>query len=68
MGRWDYLAKPRASEILPSGRCQQHAAAELGDAFDVRRFHDAVLSSGSLPMMVLQRHVDWWIEQEQAGR
>jgi len=43
---------------------RQRAERELGEAFDVRRFHDAVLTTGSLPLVVLQDHVDWWIEQE----
>jgi len=41
-----------------------HAAAELGDDFDLRAFHEAVLSPGALPMTVLEQHIDWWIEQQ----
>lgn len=40
------------------------AEAELGDAFDIRRFHEAILSPGSLPLQVLDGHIDWFIEQE----
>jgi uncharacterized protein (DUF885 family) len=39
---------------------------ELGPAFDVRRFHEAVIGSGPMPMSVLVEHVDWWIAQEKA--
>ncbi|MEO8347953.1 MAG: DUF885 domain-containing protein, partial [Acidobacteriota bacterium] len=42
------------------------AERELGAAFDVRRFHDAVLGSGPMPLAVLERHVDWFIETEKA--
>ena len=42
------------------------AERELGRAFDVRRFHDAVLGSGPMPLAVLERHVDWFIETEKA--
>ena len=38
----------------------------LGGKFDVRRFHDTILGSGSLPMDLLGKHVEWWMEQERA--
>ena len=40
------------------------AQRELGVKFDLRRFHDAVLGSGAMPMAVLEKHVDWWIGEE----
>jgi uncharacterized protein (DUF885 family) len=43
---------------------RRKAEKELGTKFDVRRFHDAVLGSGAMPMTVLRKHVDWWIDQE----
>lgn len=43
---------------------REKAAHALGDKFDVRRFHEAVLSSGNLPMAVLEKHIDHFIEQE----
>jgi uncharacterized protein (DUF885 family) len=43
---------------------RERARAELGDRFDVRRFHEAVLEHGSLPMAVLERHIERFIERE----
>src|SRR5260221_10390239 len=33
----------------------------LGSKFDIRRFHDAVLGAGALPLDVLQTRIDAWI-------
>ncbi|NJB84568.1 uncharacterized protein (DUF885 family) [Lewinella marina] len=38
------------------------AEAELGNDFDIRAFHDLVLEGGCLPLNVLERKVDEWIE------
>jgi len=37
------------------------AEAELGSSFDIRRFHDRVVGSGSLPIAVLEEIVADWI-------
>lgn len=42
------------------------AEAELGDRFDVRRFHDALLVDGPLPMALLDARMDRWIADEKA--
>jgi uncharacterized protein (DUF885 family) len=43
---------------------REKTKAALGSRYDVRRFHDAVLGSGSLPLTTLELHVDWFIEGE----
>lgn len=43
---------------------RRKAQGELGAKFDLRRFHDAVLGSGAMPLTVLEKHVDWWIGEE----
>jgi uncharacterized protein (DUF885 family) len=42
------------------------AEKELGTKFDLRRFHDAVLLQGSVPLDVLERQVAEWITAEKA--
>jgi uncharacterized protein (DUF885 family) len=40
------------------------AERELGSRFDLRRFHDAVLLQGSVPLDVLEAQVNSWIATE----
>ena len=42
------------------------AQKELGEKFDFRRFNDAVVLGGSVPMTVLGRVIDGYIEREKA--
>jgi len=41
-----------------------HATEVLGEAFDIRTFHDAVLLSGALPLDVLDSHVRSWVSAQ----
>ncbi len=43
---------------------RERAERELGARFDVRRFHDTVVGSGSLPIAVLDEIVAEWIADE----
>jgi uncharacterized protein (DUF885 family) len=47
---------------------QLRAEAEkrLGDKFDIRDFHDAVLAHGSVPLFVLEKNIKRFIEQKSA--
>ena len=38
------------------------ARRELGDQFDLRDFHDVVLKNGAVPLDILERIVDDYIE------
>ena len=42
------------------------ATAALGARFDVRRFHNAVIDNGVLPLEVLDQRIDAWIAAEKA--
>jgi uncharacterized protein (DUF885 family) len=42
-------------------RLRHKAEQALGPKFDVRAFHDAVLSTGSVPLPVLDARIDQWI-------
>ena len=40
---------------------RERAQKELGAKFDIRSFHDEVLSAGSLPMGLLEERIERWI-------
>jgi uncharacterized protein (DUF885 family) len=43
------------------------ARTELGDKFSYPAFHDQILGGGALPMPVLERKIDRWIEKMKAA-
>ena len=45
---------------------REMAREELGDDFDIRGFHDTILGGGALPLELLERRVNTWIEDVKA--
>lgn len=68
-----YISWPGQALAYKSGELKivelrRRAEAALGDDFDVRAFHDAVLLNGSLPLTVLEQQIERWIvAQREAG-
>lgn len=42
------------------------AKAELGDAFDIRDFHDAILATGPVPLSIMEEQVDAYVSRKAA--
>ncbi len=47
-------------EIL---RLREKAKEALGDSFDIREFHEVILTQGSVPLAILEQLVDRYIEE-----
>jgi uncharacterized protein (DUF885 family) len=44
---------------------REKARAALGDQFDIRGYHEVVLSNGAVPLNVLEALVDDWVAETQ---
>lgn len=53
---------------LKMSELRAEAEEALGEAFDVRAFHDHLLGAGALPMDVLEGRMDRWVAQQVEGR
>jgi uncharacterized protein (DUF885 family) len=43
---------------------REKAHAQLGSKFDIRAFHDEVLSAGPMPLDMLQKRVEDWLARQ----
>lgn len=63
-----YISWPGQADSYELGyltirRLRAKAEKALGDKFDVRAFHDTVLSTGSVPLPVLEKRIDKFIAE-----
>ncbi len=45
---------------------RKRAEQQLGDAYDIREFHDAVLKNGAVPMQVLEQVIEAYIKSKKS--
>lgn len=48
-------------------RLREEARAALGERFDLKRFHDLLLTGGDLPLTLLERRVKAWVAAQGAA-
>lgn len=62
-----YMATPGQALSYKIGQLKirelrNRAEKRLGASFDIRAFHDQILNSGSLPLILLEEKIDGWIQ------
>jgi len=67
-----YIAIPGQAVAYKIGQIKiselrARAERELGDRFDVRKFHTAVLADGALPLDLLEAKIERWIAAQKGG-
>lgn len=66
-----YIASPGQALAYKIGQLKikelrEKASQELGNKFNIRAFHDKVLEEGNLPLDVLEKRIESWIEEVKA--
>lgn len=64
---WPGQATSYKIGMLKIQELRRKAEAELGERFDIRGFHDAVLGGGAMPLTLLERRIDQWIAERKRG-
>lgn len=49
--------------MLKIQELRRYAELELGEHFDIRDFHDTILTGGAMPLNVLERRVENWVKE-----
>jgi uncharacterized protein (DUF885 family) len=67
-----YIAWPAQALAYKCGQLEilalrDQAKQKLGERFDIRRFHDAVLRNGAVALPVLRQQIEAWIAAEDQG-
>ena len=47
---------------------RREAEEAFGEEFDIRAFHDRVLENGAVPLWMLRKNVEAWIESEASSK
>jgi uncharacterized protein (DUF885 family) len=68
-----YIVMPAQALAYKSGELEikalrKYAEQELGSRFDVRAFHDQILSQGALPLDVLDTRIRAWVAAQKSRR
>ena len=61
---WPGQATSYKLGMLKIQELRERAEAELGEDFDIRSFHDAILLDGAVPLPVLEQNINTWIETQ----
>jgi len=64
-----YIAWPGQALAYKMGqltilKLRDEAKTQLGDKFDIKKFHDEILNGGSMPLDLLQERVNAWIKEQ----